>query len=170
MAGSDSYRRTQTDQGKVAAETAEAKAFVQLAVVYRGKDITMYRDGKELSHYQVGEAQEFDNSSTEWTKSVAVMPEPIEGKVPNMKQWDPDCWLNGDTYYSISGGGNPPLMKSKDLQKWEYVGDLLHKDMPTTLDAKRAEDISFGNMFKIGNKWMLLCINHGRGCRQWEHA
>jgi sucrose-6-phosphate hydrolase SacC (GH32 family) len=105
-----------------------------------------------------------DDNLEKWTKPLAVMPEPINGKIPEMRHWDPDCWLNGDTYYAISGGGNPPLMKSKDLQKWDYIGDLLHKDMPTTIDAKKDEDISCGNMFKIGNKWMLLCINHGRGC------
>ena len=25
----------------------------------------------------------------------------------------------------------------------------------------KGEDISCGNMFKIGKKWMLLCISHG---------
>jgi sucrose-6-phosphate hydrolase SacC (GH32 family) len=29
------------------------------------------------------------------------------------------------------------------------------------------EDISCANMFKIGNKWMLLCISHGLGCRYY---
>ena len=34
----------------------------------------------------------------------------------------PDCWLNGDTYYAISGGGNPSLMKSSDLKNWTIPG------------------------------------------------
>ena len=108
-----------------------------------------------------------DDNLEKWTKPQPVMPEPINGKLPEMRYWDPDCWLNGDTYYTISGGSNPPLMKSKDLQKWDYIGELFHKDFPANLDTKKGDDISCGNMFKIGNKWMLLCINHGRGCRYY---
>ena len=31
----------------------------------------------------------------------------------------------------------------------------------------KGEDISCGNMFQIGNKWMLLCISHRLGCRYY---
>ena len=31
----------------------------------------------------------------------------------------------------------------------------------------KGEDISCANMFKIGNKWMLLCISHRLGCRYY---
>ncbi len=40
-----------------------------------------------------------------------------------MRHWDPDCWLAGETYYAISGGRLPHLMKSSDLRDWEYVGN-----------------------------------------------
>jgi sucrose-6-phosphate hydrolase SacC (GH32 family) len=116
-----------------------------------------------------------DDNLEKWTKPRAVMPEPINGKIPEMRHWDPDCWLNGDTYYAMSGGSNPPLMKSKDLQKWEYIGELFHKDFPANLGVDKGEDISCGNMFKIGDpedkswagKWMLLCISHGLGARYY---
>jgi sucrose-6-phosphate hydrolase SacC (GH32 family) len=84
-----------------------------------------------------------------------------------VRQWDPDCWLNGDTYYGISGGSPPHLMKSPDLKTWVHLGLLLHPDMPTTLGVKKNEDVSCANMFKIGDKWMLLCISHGLGCRYY---
>jgi sucrose-6-phosphate hydrolase SacC (GH32 family) len=58
-------------------------------------------------------------------------------------------------------------MKSPDLKEWVHLGLLLHDDMPTTLGVKKNEDISCANMFKIGNKWMLLCISHGLGCRYY---
>ena len=80
--------------------------------------------------------------------------------------WDPDCWLNGETYYAISGGGPPHLMKSSNLKEWEYLGLLLHEDMPD-LGVNKNEDVSCPNMFKIGDKWMLLCISHGMGCRYY---
>ncbi|MCF7955302.1 MAG: GH32 C-terminal domain-containing protein, partial [Phycisphaerae bacterium] len=54
-----------------------------------------------------------------------------------------------------------------DLQNWVYVGKLLHKDYPPNLGIGRDEDISCANMFKIGNKWMLLCISHRLGCRYY---
>ena len=108
-----------------------------------------------------------DDKLEEWTKPVAIMPKDASGQDANVRQWDPDCWLNGDTYYGISGGGPPHLMKSPDLKEWVNLGLLLHDDMPTTLGVKKDEDISCANMFKIGNKWMLLCISHKLGCRYY---
>jgi sucrose-6-phosphate hydrolase SacC (GH32 family) len=56
-------------------------------------------------------------------------------------------------------------MKSDDLKKWTFMGDLLHDDYKGEPGIPRDEDISCANMFKIGNKWMLLCISHRLGCR-----
>jgi beta-fructofuranosidase len=81
-----------------------------------------------------------------------------------MRHWDPDCFQVGDTYYAISGGRNPPVMKSADLKKWTVVGDFLKYDLP---DVALGEDLSCGNFFKLGNKWMMLCISHQFGCRYY---
>ena len=82
-----------------------------------------------------------------------------------MRHWDPDCWLIGDTYYALSGGENPPLLKSRDLKHWEHVGDFLQHDLP---DVAKGEDISCANFFEIApGKWMLLCIAHHLGCRYY---
>ena len=107
-----------------------------------------------------------DDNLDKWTKPqyMEVFDED-GGKSDFEKFWDPDCWLNGDTYYAISGGQNPPLMKSDDLKKWTFMGDLLHEDYRGEPGIGRDEDISCANMFKIGNKWMLLCISHRLGCR-----
>jgi len=107
-----------------------------------------------------------DENLDKWTRPVAVKPKTESGKDAKIRMWDPDCWLNGDTYYAISGGGPPHLMKSSNLEEWEYLGLLLHEDMPD-LGVKIDEDVSCANMFKIGNKWMLLCISHGMGCRYY---
>ena len=111
--------------------------------------------------------QAADDSLDSWTEPVPVVPKTADGKTPNIRYWDPDCWLMNDTYYAYSGGGNPQLMKSTDLKNWMFLGDLLHPDFPSNLGASKGEDISCGNMFKIGDKWMLLCINHGRGARYY---
>ncbi|MCE9555298.1 MAG: GH32 C-terminal domain-containing protein [Planctomycetes bacterium] len=108
-----------------------------------------------------------DDQFMAWNDPIAVVPKNADGSEPKMRHWDPDLWLNGDTYYALSGGKNPQLMKSADLENWTYLGDVLHKDYPANLGIPKDEDISCANMFKIGNKWMLLCISHPKGCRYY---
>ena len=131
------------------------------------------KDGKAAMIYH-GEgsgrnwlAYALDANMDKWSKPEAVEPKTEDGGTPSMRHWDPDCWLNGDTYYALSGGGDPTLMKSANLKSWTYLDRLLHKDYPSNLGIGRGEDISCANMFKIGNKWMLLCISHGLGCRYY---
>jgi beta-fructofuranosidase len=112
-------------------------------------------------------AYALDDNMEIWTTPQAIIPINEDGSEPKMRHWDPDCWLNGDTYYSLSGGKGPQLMKSPDLKNWKYLGDLLHEDYPVDLGVPKDEDISCANMFKIGNKWMLLCISHPLGCRYY---
>ena len=107
-----------------------------------------------------------DDNLDKWTKPDFIEPKAEDGSGVDFDEyWDPDCWLNGDTYYAISGGKNPPMMKSDDLKKWTFMGDLLHDDYKGEPGIPRNEDVSCANMFKIGNKWMLLCISHRLGCR-----
>jgi len=108
-----------------------------------------------------------DDQFMAWEDPIAVVPKNPDGSEPKMRHWDPDLWLNGDTYYALSGGKNPQLMKSTDLENWTYLGDVLHKDYPSDLGIPKDEDISCANMFKIGDKWMLLCISHPKGCRYY---
>ncbi|MDP6636919.1 MAG: GH32 C-terminal domain-containing protein [Phycisphaerae bacterium] len=108
-----------------------------------------------------------DETMDKWSKPEAIEPKTADGKAPRMRHWDPDCWLNGKTYYALSGGGDPELMKSDDLKNWTHLGKLLHKDYPKKFPITRKEDISCANTFKIGNKWMLLCISHRLGCRYY---
>jgi sucrose-6-phosphate hydrolase SacC (GH32 family) len=56
MAGSEMFRRTQKDQAAFPAEIADAKTFVQVAVVYAGKTITVYRDGRQYSQHTMADA------------------------------------------------------------------------------------------------------------------
>ena len=112
-------------------------------------------------------AYALDDTMDKWSKPEAVLPKTEDGEVAKIRHWDPDCWLNGDTYYALSGGGNPNLMKSSDLKNWKFLGPVLHDDYPADLGVPKGEDISCANMFKIGNKWMLLCISHSLGCRYY---
>ena len=108
-----------------------------------------------------------DDQLNEWTKPEPLTVKTTTGEEARIRHWDPDCWLDGDAYYAISGGAPPLLMKSSDLKQWLYLGELLHGDMPASLGVDRKEDVSCPNMFKIGDKWMLLCISHRLGCRYY---
>jgi sucrose-6-phosphate hydrolase SacC (GH32 family) len=63
MAGSDNYRRTELKQDSRPAETADANTFVQTAIVYRGNEITTYRNGQEYSRHTIKEPQRFGSDS-----------------------------------------------------------------------------------------------------------
>lgn len=105
-----------------------------------------------------------DRGLAAWEKPYAIEPRTADGRTPDMRHWDPDCFLIGDAYYAISGGHNPPLLRSDDLHSWTYVGDFLRQDLPGTAIG---EDISCPNFFRLGDKWMLLCISHPYGCRYY---
>ena len=86
-----------------------------------------------------------------------------------MPYFDPDLWINNGIYYALNARSNsesPVIMKSEDLKEWDYIGELLHPDFDEEkLGVSRNEDISCPNIFKLGDKWVLLCISHRLGCR-----
>ena len=108
-----------------------------------------------------------DDNLEKWSKPIGVEPLTAAGEKPDMRHWDPDCWLMNGAYYALSGGSRPKLMKSTDLKQWLYLGDLFHQDFPADLGVDKGEDTSCSNMFKIGDKWMLLCISHALGARYY---
>jgi len=64
MAGSDFFRRTQKKQDTWPEETADAKMAVQVAIVYRGQQITIYRNGERCAGYMMASPpQEFGPQS-----------------------------------------------------------------------------------------------------------
>jgi beta-fructofuranosidase len=105
-----------------------------------------------------------DRQLTGWHPPYPLDVRHGDGSMAEITHWDPDCFVIGDTYYAISGGENPPLLKSHDLRTWTHVGSFLAHDLP---DVAIGEDISCPNFFPIGNKWMLLCISHHIGCRYY---
>jgi|TARA_B110000908_G_C10264841_1_gene462717 beta-fructofuranosidase len=129
-----------------------------------GKPAIIYH-GQGSKRNQIAFA--LDDDLNKWSKTIAVEPKTADGKPAKMRHWDPDCWLMDDTYYALGGGGNPTLAKSKDLKNWQFLGELFHPDFPKDLGVPKGEDTSCANMFKIGDKWMLLCISHGLGARYY---
>jgi beta-fructofuranosidase len=103
-----------------------------------------------------------------WAKLSAnpIIPSPKEGdpEFGKYSSWDPHGWLEGDTYYAIFGGKRPAIFRAKELDKWEYVGDLLAHAAPG-VDIN--EDVSCPDLFKLGSKYVLMCISHRLGCRYY---
>jgi hypothetical protein len=63
MAGSHNYFRTSINQRDFAAETASSKEFVQIAIVYQGWTITIYRNGEEYTQYTADNRRFFNKRS-----------------------------------------------------------------------------------------------------------
>ena len=105
-----------------------------------------------------------DNHLSAWDKPYPIEIQSADGEEVEVKHWDPDCFQIGDTYYAITGGQNPPVIKSDDLKTWTYVGNFLQHDLP---DVALGEDISCANFFPLDDKWMMLCISHPLGCRYY---
>ncbi len=59
MAGSNVFSRTCRDQRTWPAETADPKTPVQMAIAYKGNDITIYRNGQVYASYRAGGQQAF---------------------------------------------------------------------------------------------------------------
>ncbi len=103
-----------------------------------------------------------------WTKlpSNPIIPSPKEGdpEFGKYRSWDPHGWLENNTYYAIFGGKRPSIFKATELDKWEYVGDLLAHAAP---GVDISEDISCPDLFRLGDKYVLVCISHRLGCRYY---
>ena len=63
MAGSNSFSRTQTAQDKSPVERCASENLVQIAIVYRGKEVTLYRNGAKYAEYAVANPERFGNDS-----------------------------------------------------------------------------------------------------------
>ena len=105
-----------------------------------------------------------DNRLSSWEKPYPVLPKGGPDGEDIALLGDPDCFRIGDTYYAFSARDDVPLCKSTDLANWTYVGPFLKHHLP---DVAIGEDVSCANFFRIGGKWMLLCISHQFGCRYY---
>jgi sucrose-6-phosphate hydrolase SacC (GH32 family) len=115
-------------------------------------------------------AYALDDNMDQWSKPELVLPKDKDGKaVTDMPYFDPDLWINNGVYYALNARSSsqpPVIMKSDNLKDWDYIGELLHPDFDEEkLGVGKDEDISCPNMFKLGRKWVLLCISHNLGCR-----
>lgn len=97
----------------------------------------------------------------------------------------PCAWVEGDTYYAITGGTTPPrvrppitpgdylgradsrdvayLFRSRDLEHWEY----LHPFYKGGRFTEGGEDIGCPDFFPLGDRHVLLFTSHLRGAQYY---
>jgi sucrose-6-phosphate hydrolase SacC (GH32 family) len=63
MAGSNGFARTQRDQAGSQSETADRQTLVQIAIVYKGHEITLYRNGGKYAEYAAAGSERFGGDS-----------------------------------------------------------------------------------------------------------
>ena len=129
------------------------------------KQITLHRPlDDQLEHWEL------------LTEVVPTFGPGQDGKRMSEKHWDPDAWVEGNTTYilitahPLSPKGQPALFKTTDMKTFHFVDYFLDVDVPgvaRTSDIKTNDDLSCPSFFPIGNKWMMLCISHNKGCRYY---
>jgi beta-fructofuranosidase len=111
-----------------------------------------------------------DDDLREWKKFKGnpVLGTPGEGDplFGKYEAWDPEGWYDAETdyYYQISGGDVAAFFRSRDMQEWEYLGDLIDQDHRMRHDF---EDLSCPDFFEVGDKHMLLFISHNLGAQYY---
>ncbi len=124
-----------------------------------------------ICYHQKGEgnamAVALDDDLNAWQKLDTITPATREGDAHHdrYRSWDPYGWHEGDSYYAIFGGKRPGIAKSSALDgEWRYVGDLFAHGVE---GVSLTEDVSCPDLFRLGDKHVLLCISHRLGCRYY---
>lgn len=114
-----------------------------------------------------------DDNLDNWNKMEynPIVPKPKRGdpEFSLYSSWDPHGWMENGIYYAIFGG-NPrdgtraTLFRSENMKDWQYLRPIPEWEMP---DVQVDDDISCPDFFKLGEKYVLLCISHKRGCRYY---
>lgn len=76
MAGSEFHRRTDRRQNAWPTETPGPGAVVQMAIVYRGNNVTVYRNGRQYSRHEIKSPQAFDAHSV-----VVIGPRHVQNQI-----------------------------------------------------------------------------------------
>jgi beta-fructofuranosidase len=127
-----------------------------------------------------------DDLLQRWTRHPAnpVIPNPTAGDEYQVAG-APCAWVEGDTYYAITGGTTPPrvrppitpgdylgradsrdvvyLFRSRDLEHWEY----LHPFYEGGRFTEGGEDIGCPDFFPLGDRHVLLFTSHLRGAQYY---
>lgn len=126
-----------------------------------------------ICYHQVGLgnalAVALDDDLDEWeklaTNPITPPPKADAQNQEKYRSWDPFAWYENGFYYAIFGGEHPAIAKSPAMGgDWRYVGDLFAHEID---GVSLNEDVSCAELFRLGDKDILLCISHRMGCRYY---
>ncbi len=131
MAGSDFFRRTHGDQSAWPIETADEKTLVQMAIVYRGKRITIYRNGDLYAQYPIERPQSFDTDARVLLGVRYLVGECFHGAIEEARVYDSP--LDAET---IAGLKPNQASDPKPLGLWTFEDGTATDAMGTFLQGK----------------------------------
>jgi sucrose-6-phosphate hydrolase SacC (GH32 family) len=165
MAGSDFFRRTSKDQKDWPTETATPKTRVQVAIVYRGKTVALYRDGKPYAQYAVKEPQTFS------ADSVVVL------GLRHLDAQDRACFagaIEDARLYNVALTGEQvaalqpnELSNPKPLASWSFADGQATDRMKTFRSAELVGDarIAEGKLWLSGKDSYLVARRESSGAQ-----
>ena len=121
MAGSTLGKRNQRNQDAYAAETAGPDDFVQMAIVYQGRHVTIYRNGETYASYEMPEnPQTFDKTATLLIgpRHKACWRDCFVGKIQDARIY-PEA-LDAKTIAALKPG--EPLHGVEPWAWWDFTG------------------------------------------------
>jgi len=146
----------------------EDKCFSGATLVEEDRVIAIYH-GTEVGNMV---AVSSDPLLLNWEKVTGEAVIPIraaDGSALPYRVFDPCIWKKGGMYYSLSGGtvpgpgGRPVaadfLLRSRDLEAWEYLHPLVEDDRFTVV----GDDGACPYFWPIGDQHMLLFFSHMSG-------
>ncbi|MBI5685850.1 MAG: GH32 C-terminal domain-containing protein [Verrucomicrobia bacterium] len=161
MAGSDGYRRTQLKQDSWPAETADANTLVQVAIVYRGNEVTVYRDGKEYSCHTIKEPQRFGADSVVMIgRRHMGNNDFFEGAVADARIYDRALTVEQIAKLKVKAPSEPRPWA------WWTFDDLMRADRMGRFTATRLEGgakVADGRLILDGKKAEFLAAQAGSG-------
>ena len=142
MAGSDTFQRTQQDQAAYPSETADSNTLVQMVVVYRGRNIAVYRDGKPYAAYEIKQPQVFGSGSVVmFRKRHLDMGEKgyFRGKITDARVYDRPLTA---TQIAALEPGALTETELKPWAWWSFAGGSLREQTGRFDEVKVVGDVS----------------------------
>jgi len=157
MNGSGFFRRTQPDNSGCALETAGADETVQIAIVYRGRQVSIFRNGKPYADYKVEKPMEFSRKAFVLLGLRYLGPDgaigPLSGAIEEARIYDQP--LDAKTIAELRPG---KVSQTKPLAMWSFEdgapGDSI-KTFPRTTLCGGAR-IADGKLHLSGAKAFLI--------------
>lgn len=117
-----------------------------------------------------------DDDLIRWQKHprnpIIPIPKPGDAGYGVYGVFDPFLWLEGDTYICLLAGNRLPngrdtlyYCTSPDLVHWEMHHPFFEGDPAW---RREDEDCSCPDFFRVGDRYVLMCISHPIGARFYE--